>query len=630
MRKLLVFKAVLAVCLFGQVSFAQTTEFTYQGRLLDSSLPATGSYDFEFSLWDSLVSGTQQGSTITVTGVSVTAGIFTVKLDFGLQFPGAARFLEIAVKPSGPGAFTPLAPRQPITSGPYAIRSLNSGAADSLSASCVGCVTASQIGSVNGSAVTGTIPVASVPAGSGNYIQNQNAGPQPSSDFNISGTGTANIFDVATQYNIGGSRILAIPGTANLFAGAGAGASNTTGSFNAFLGGDAGLNNTTGFDNTFVGQQAGLSNTTGSSNAFFGRQAGQANNSGSANTFLGTSAGQANTTGVDNAFVGASAGFSNTTGSGNAFFGRSAGFSNSTGDNNAFFGTQAGQTNTSGFDNAFFGRSAGFANTTGIGNAFFGTRAGQANTTAINNAFFGTGAGQANTTGDNNAFFGRSAGLNNATGDDNTFAGTAAGIFNTLGARNAFFGRDAGRLNTTGTNNTAVGQNADFSANNLTFATAIGSGAIATANNQVQLGRNGLDTVSIGALAAATSTQLCINGTVIAACSSSARYKENIRPFVGGLNLVNRLRPVTYDWTERKEADLGLIAEEVEKVEPLLVTYNEKGEIQGVKYDQITLALINAVREQQLLIERQQKQIDALKRLICKKDPTAEGCKEEK
>lgn len=109
---------------------AQTTEFTYQGRLLDSSLPPTANYDFQFSLWDSLANGTQAGATQTLTGVAVTNGIFTVRLNFGNEFPGSARFLQIDVRPAGGGSYTTLAPRQPMTSAPYAVKAFNAENAD--------------------------------------------------------------------------------------------------------------------------------------------------------------------------------------------------------------------------------------------------------------------------------------------------------------------------------------------------------------------------------------------------------------------------------------------------------------------------------------------------------------------
>jgi len=56
-------------------ALGQTTAFTYQGRLTDSSMAANGSYDFQFALFDAPTSGTQQGTTQTVTGVTVASAI---------------------------------------------------------------------------------------------------------------------------------------------------------------------------------------------------------------------------------------------------------------------------------------------------------------------------------------------------------------------------------------------------------------------------------------------------------------------------------------------------------------------------------------------------------------------------
>src|SRR2546426_9956768 len=185
---------VMLVSFIGNAS-GQPTQFTYQGKLADSGNPTSGQYDFKFKLYDTATvgTGTQQGGDVLVSNVTVTAGIFTVQLDFGACascFNGSTRFLEISVKQTSGSTFTTLGPRQPVTSDPYAIRSLNATAADELSVGCVGCISSSQIGSVSGSTVSGTIPVASVPAGSGNYIQNATS-PQGTSNFNISGDGTA-------------------------------------------------------------------------------------------------------------------------------------------------------------------------------------------------------------------------------------------------------------------------------------------------------------------------------------------------------------------------------------------------------------------------------------------------------
>jgi len=73
--------------------------------------------------------------------------------------------------------------------------------------------------------------------------------------------------------------------------------------------------------------------------------------------------------------------------------------------------------------------------------------------------------------------------------------------------------------------------------------------------------------------------------------------------------------------------DLGLGAEDVAAVEPLLVIHNDKGAVEGVKYDRIAIVLLNAVKEQQNLIDKQQQQLDALRKLVCQSNPQAEACK---
>ncbi len=77
---------------------AQGTAFTYHGRLNDGANPANGSYDLRFTLYDMDTGGSQQGPTLTNSTTAISNGLFTVTLDFGSVFPGAARYLEIAVR----------------------------------------------------------------------------------------------------------------------------------------------------------------------------------------------------------------------------------------------------------------------------------------------------------------------------------------------------------------------------------------------------------------------------------------------------------------------------------------------------------------------------------------------------
>ncbi len=112
--------ALLSVALTLQLH-AQSRAFTYQGRLSDGAGPANGSYDLTFALYDAESNGTQQGVTLTNTATAVSNGLFTVALDFGNEFPGADRWLEIGVRTNGGVAFATLTPRQPLTATPYAI-----------------------------------------------------------------------------------------------------------------------------------------------------------------------------------------------------------------------------------------------------------------------------------------------------------------------------------------------------------------------------------------------------------------------------------------------------------------------------------------------------------------------------
>ena len=124
---------LMFVALFAATTFAQNTTFTYQGRLTDSTLPASGTYQMKFSVWDAVTLGTQQGTTVTNNAVTVANGVFAVQLDFTATpfATGANRWIEVAVrKLADPPGFTTLTPRQPVTASPYATRSLSASSAD--------------------------------------------------------------------------------------------------------------------------------------------------------------------------------------------------------------------------------------------------------------------------------------------------------------------------------------------------------------------------------------------------------------------------------------------------------------------------------------------------------------------
>lgn len=151
-----IFAIFILTIIFNAAIFAQTTAFSYQGRLTDSAAPANGVYDLEFKFYDA--GGTQIGATQVKEDVSVSNGTFTTELDFGAEaFNGSPRKLEISVRRGAEsGAFMTLTPRQPITSTPYAIRALNATNVDNATSAATNAATAADFsGSLSGD-VTGT------------------------------------------------------------------------------------------------------------------------------------------------------------------------------------------------------------------------------------------------------------------------------------------------------------------------------------------------------------------------------------------------------------------------------------------------------------------------------------------
>ena len=123
--------------------------------------------------------------------------------------------------------------------------------------------------------------------------------------------------------------------------------------------------------------------------------------------------------------------------------------------------------------------------------------------------------------------------------------------------------------------------------------------------------------VTINVLGTPGITFMCRNASnQLALCSSSRRYKESIHAYDKGFAVLDKLQPVTFSWKESGEPDLGLVAEEVAEIEPLLATYNDQKEVEGVKYERIGIILVNAVKElktqNDLLMEKNEKLIELI------------------
>ena len=133
---------------------AQGTAFTYQGCLNNAGSPASGSYDFTFTVFSgNSTSSSLIGITQTNLALAVSNGLFTATLDFGTVFTGTPAWLAIGVRGMGESDFTILNPLQPVTPTPYAIYAPNAGAAASVATNGVVPLGALPIGVVtNGAA----------------------------------------------------------------------------------------------------------------------------------------------------------------------------------------------------------------------------------------------------------------------------------------------------------------------------------------------------------------------------------------------------------------------------------------------------------------------------------------------
>ena len=121
-----------AAFMLSGAALAQSTAFTYQGKLSDNGTPATGTYEMRFRLFNQSENGFEFGTPKIIPNIAVTNGVFTVTIDVGdWTFDQNDRFMEIAVRPQGnPNPFTVLAPLQQITLAPKAIFSDAAALAD--------------------------------------------------------------------------------------------------------------------------------------------------------------------------------------------------------------------------------------------------------------------------------------------------------------------------------------------------------------------------------------------------------------------------------------------------------------------------------------------------------------------
>ncbi|MDD3045907.1 MAG: tail fiber domain-containing protein, partial [Candidatus Delongbacteria bacterium] len=418
--------------------------------------------------------------------------------------------------------------------------------------------------------------------------------------------------------------------------------------------------------NTGIGYEAGGLNTTGNYNSCFGAEAGYYNQTGSSNSIFGYQAGKGvwGTSNSNNCFFGYQSGFSVTSGTGNVFLGFQAGYSE-TGSNKLYIDNSstvnpliygdfdADWIKVNGdFDVSFLATLGGLDvndnavidGTFKVGTGAIITRFSTDGTMAANSDSYvptekavrtyvtASKDNLGNHTATQNI---KLSGyyLSNDGGNEGVYVDTDGdvGIGTNAPGSHRLYVKSAGggSVGSTGYfENTASNGIALSAANTSTDLTALisqqGTGNILRCDTYTggwkpvfTVGNTG--TLTAPYLASGTGTDLYMtSGGEIVKYSSSRKYKKDIAPLSVDMNKFMSLQPVSFKWNEMSasegKADYGLIAEEVEKVDPDLAQYNEKGEIEGVDYQKINIMLLKVVQEQEKKIEELEKRMNKLER----------------
>lgn len=292
-------------------------------------------------------------------------------------------------------------------------------------------------------------------------------------------------------------------------------------------------------------------------------------------------------------------------------------------------GTNALKNLTTGAANTATGWYSLFTNST----ASFNTGLG-AGTLALNNTDSNTAVGTAalllNTTGTENVAVGTATLVNNDSGSDNNAVGAFALQNNDGGSFNNALGRNALSFNVNGSDNTALGDEAlKFNTGNQN--TALGSGAgffqdtgdnniyigsgvagVAGESNTIHIGNSSNTDTYISGISgqtAAGGVAVFVNSDgKLGTLTSAKRFKDDIQPMDKASEAILALKPVTFRY--KKEIDpkgipqFGLVAEDVDKVNPDLVARDSNGNISSVRYEQVNAMLLNEFLKEHKKIEK--------------------------
>jgi hypothetical protein len=321
---------------------------------------------------------------------------------------------------------------------------------------------------------------------------------------------------------------------------------------------------------------------------------------------------------IANTATGDHALFHDTTGDRNTADGYYALYYNTTGSYNTAEGSYALYSSTTASDNTAIGSFSLYYNTTGSNNTANGEQALLNNTTGSHNTANGVGALISNTTGSYNTAIGVQTLYRNSTGIDNTAEGNFALFKNTTGFNNTAIGLEALYGNTTGSSNIALGFAAGINLTTGSNNIDIGNYGVAGESYKIRIGTQGTQTATfiagIRGVAVPNGVGVIVGasgklGTVV----SSARFKDEIKPMDKASEAILALKPVTFHYKHELDPDgipqFGLVAEQVEKVNPDLVARDEEGKAYTVRYEAVNAMLLNEFLKAHRKVEEQDRKI---------------------
>src|SRR5262249_42429553 len=279
---------------------------------------------------------------------------------------------------------------------------------------------------------------------------------------------------------------------------------------------------------------------------------------------------------------------------------------------------------TTGDHNTALGNGALFGNTTGFENAATGAGALLNNTTGFHNMADGFAALFNNTTGNHNTASGDFALVSNQNGNFNTADGGHSLVL-TTGNLNIALGFAAGQNLTTGSNNIDVGSaGAAGESNTIRIGNQV---AFTDQDNIMHPAHTQTFIAGISDVTVSGGVAVVINSSgQLGTMPSSARFKDDIKPMDNASKSILALKPVTFRYKKALDPEgrsqFGLVAEEVEKINPDLVVRDAEGKVYTVRYEAVNAMLLNEFLKEHRTVQKQGVTITALTANDAKQEAT--------